>query len=198
MTNFSTGRLGITLSNALSAAGHEVYCFKGEMASWPEPVRAHAVEPFSTNADLALKLERLSRTTRIDVVFHAAALCDYRVGRVLDDRGNAIQSAKFATRSGELTLVLEPAPKVLPHMRDWFPTAAIMGWKYELEGSREAAFDKAWSQIRNNRTDACVLNGGAYGQGFAICTPPDGVLECPSLDTLVSSLSAWVESRKIG
>lgn len=198
MTNFSTGRLGIALANAFTDAGHEVYCFKSETASWPEPVRAHAVEPFSTNADLASRLERLSRMVQIDVVFHAAALCDYRVARVLDDHGNAIQSAKFATRSGELTLVLEPAPKVLPRMRAWFPNARILGWKYELDGSQEDAFDKAWSQIRHNQTDACVLNGSAYGQGFAICTPPSSVAVCPTLDELKKALLQWAESKIVG
>jgi hypothetical protein len=128
------------------------------------------------------------------VVFHAAALCDYRTARVLDDTGNPIQSAKFPTRSGELALVLEPAPKVLPRMRLWFPGARIMGWKYELEGTREDAFAKAWSQIRRNDSDACVLNGAAYGHGFAVCTPPDGVLTCESLDDLKIALLLWAES----
>jgi phosphopantothenoylcysteine decarboxylase/phosphopantothenate--cysteine ligase len=195
LTNFSTGHLGVALAGAFSDAGHEVFCFKGEMASWPEPVRAHAVESFSTNADLASKLERLSRTTRIDAVFHAAALCDYRVARVLDAQGHAIQSAKFATRSGELTLVLEPAPKVLPQMRHWFPHAIIIGWKYEMEGTRDDAFSKAWHQMRHNQTDACVLNGAAYGLGFALCTPPENVAECPTLDALLTALLGWAESK---
>ena len=195
LTNFSTGQLGVSLAGSFSDAGHQVYCYKGEMASCPDPVRAHVSEPFSTNADLASKLERLSRTTRIDAVFHAAALCDYRVGQVLDSHGSSIQSAKFPTRSGQLTLVLEPAAKVLPRLRGWFPSARIIGWKYELACTRDEAFSKAWQQISQNQTDACVLNGAAYGPGFAICIPPGRIVECPTREALIAGLLDWVESK---
>ncbi len=36
---------------------------------------------------------------------------------------------------------------VLPRIRDWFPDARILGWKYELAGTRDEAFAKAWKQL---------------------------------------------------
>src|SRR5207253_10574453 len=61
MTNFSTGRLGIALANALADQGWEVICFKGEQATCADPLRVHTVRAFSTNQDLADQLDRLSR-----------------------------------------------------------------------------------------------------------------------------------------
>jgi hypothetical protein len=141
---------------------------KGEGSNFAGPLRAPRVETFSTNDDLAQHLESISRLENIDAIFHAAALCDYRVDQVLSTAGEAMSSPKFATRDGRLHLVLAPAMKVLPKIRGWFPDAQIVGWKYELAGTRDDAFGKAWKQLRDCQTDACVLNGAAYGDGFAI------------------------------
>ena len=46
-----------------------------------------------------------------------------------------------------------------------------MGWKYEVEGLREAVIEKASRQIFVNQIDACVANGPAYGDGFGLVTP---------------------------
>lgn len=196
LTNFSTGRLGVTLANALASEGWEVYCFKGEMTSWMEPLRVHAVEVFTTNEDLCRRLEALGEKKPIDAVFHAAALCDFKVDRVERADGAVIAENKFSTRDGELKLVLSPTFKVLPRLKEFFPGARIAGWKYELNGDREAAFEKAWRQLTENHTDACVLNGAAYGKGFAFCPPDRQVTECPDLDSLVRRLIQWLKEPK--
>jgi len=129
------------------------------------------LERFWTNDDLARKLGDIARTESIDAVLHAADLCDFRVDQVRNDPGETLVSEKFATRGGRLHLVLAPATKVLPQLRGCFPHARIVGWKYGLAVTRADAFDRAWRQIHDGGTDACVLNGAAYGEGFAICHP---------------------------
>lgn len=124
----------------------------------------------------------------IDAVFHAAALCDYRVEQVLSGAGETMTSAKFATRDGRLHLVLAPAMKVLPKIRGWFPDARVVGWKYELVGTRDDAFARAWRQIRDCVTDACVLNGAAYGDGFALCHADRRVSHCEGTPALCDAL----------
>ena len=125
-------------------------------------------------------------------MFHAAALCDYRVEQVLSGAGKAITSAKFATRDGRLHLILAPAMKVLPRMRGWFPGARIVGWKYELAGTRDDAFGKAWNQLRDCETDACVLNGAAYGEGFALCHADWRVQTCSDAPALCEDILEWL------
>lgn len=191
VTNFSTGRLGIALSNAFTVRGWEVTCLKGEQATCADPLHARRVLPFSTNDDLAAKLTTLAGEGGWDAVLHAAALCDFRVERVLNEQGEATASPKFSSRGGRLNLVLAPATKVLPQLRGWFPTARLVGWKYELAGSRADAFAKAWAQLAECGTDACVLNGAAYGDGFAFCTPA-GFRACADGEALAEWLAQWL------
>ena len=197
LTNFSTGKLGITLANALTAAGHEVFCLKGEQATCPDPLRVTQALGFSTNDDLASKLEALSRLHEIGAVLHAAALCDFKVGRVVTGDGRELSSKKFSTRDGELHLVLAPTLKVLPKLRGWFPRARIVGWKYGLVGTRDDACAEAWRQLRETDVDACVLNGAAYGAGFAVCQRPDRVEPRADLPALIEWFRDWLASPRL-
>ncbi len=193
ITNFSTGRLGIALANACAAESWKVTCFKGEQATCPDPLRVEAVQAFSTNQDLADRLEELSRADHIDAIFHTAALCDFRVSSVRNEQGMEIASPKFSTREGYLNLILAPTIKVLPRLREWFPDGQIVGWKYELAGSRADAFERAWQQIRESRSDACVLNGAAYGTGFGFCTPEQKAEHLPDSVALAQRLVRWLK-----
>lgn len=197
LTNMSTGRLGVQLANAFLEAGWEVHCLRGEGATYAGAVHTHEVETFTTNDELADKLERISRLRRVDAVFHAAALCDYRIARVSNAVGEEVRSAKIATRDGRLLLELEPATKVLPRLRGWFPNARIVGWKYELAGTRQDAFAKAWRQLGDCRTDACVLNGSAYGDGFALCRPDGQVDACSGPTQLAVVLERWLAGELV-
>jgi phosphopantothenoylcysteine synthetase/decarboxylase len=189
MTNMSTGKLGMHLANHFTDEGHQVICLRGEGSTYAGKLRAETVLPFSTNDDLAQNLESLGRLATVDAVFHAAALCDYRLEQVLSASGETLRSKKFATRDGRLHMVLAPATKVLPKLRGWFPRAQIIGWKYELSGTRDDAFAKAWDQLRMCDTDACVLNGAAYGNGFAVCGRDGEVTPCDESSELFSALN---------
>jgi phosphopantothenoylcysteine decarboxylase/phosphopantothenate--cysteine ligase len=192
LTNMSTGRLGADLAGFFAAAGCDVHCLRGSGATCPTIPSGCVMEPFDTNEDLAARLRRLGSTARFDAVFHAAALCDYRVVRVADASGRDVRSEKIATRDGRLILELEPAAKVLPSLRGWFPGARIVGWKYELAGTRADAFGRAWRQVRSGDADATVLNGVAYGEGFAICHAGGEVRECPTAALLGHALLDWL------
>lgn len=192
LTNMSTGRLGVHLANAFDQAGWEVLCLRGEGATFSGALRTREVETFTTNDDLAEKLERIGRQGQVDAVFHAAALCDYRVARVTNAAGMDVRSAKIATRDGCLWIELEPAAKVLPRLRGWFPGARIVGWKYELTGTSDDAFAKAWRQLHECGTDACVLNGSAYGEGFALCLPDRVVGRFSNSTQLAVALERWL------
>ncbi len=193
VTSFSTGRLGIALSNAFTTRGWKVTCLKAEQATCADPLHAQRMLTFSTNDDLAAKLSSLAGEGAWNAVFHAAALCDFRVERVLNERGEALDSPKFSSREGRLNLVLAPATKVLPQLREWFPQARLVGWKYELAGTRAETFAKARGQLDECRTDACVLNGAAYGSGFAFCTPTSAHT-CADTDALAGWLVRWLEA----
>ena len=195
LTNFSTGELGVLLANALTDAGIETLCLKGEQATWPGECRAARVTSFSTNDDLAANLKGCAKEGDVDAVFHAAALCDYRVGAVCDAAGNESAAAKIPTGSGALTMTLVPTVKVIARLRPMFPNAALVGWKYELLGGRTDAVAKAFAQIEANDTTACVVNGAAFGPGFGLCQPPDSVREFADKTALCHGLVNWLKRR---
>ena len=188
LTNMSTGRLGTGIANAFSSAGWDVHCLRGEGSTHPGRLDAGTVESFATNDDLAGLLERLAHGPKVDAIFHAAALCDYRIAGVRSADGRDLRSPKIATCDGRLILELEPATKILPKLRGWFPESRIVGWKYELAGSRDDAFAKAWRQLRECHSEACVLNGAAYGNGFAVCQASGEIAEANDGAALASVL----------
>ena len=172
LTNFSTGRLGTELANFLAARGHKVILLIGEQATYAGERRAHRVEIFTTTADLRARLKTLA-SRRMDAVFHAAAVGDFTFGKfwLRSPTGELVEFKavkKIPTREGKLLVELAPTPKILPELRAWFPQARIVGWKFEADGARADALNAAKQQIAECRTDACVVNGPAYGEGFGV------------------------------
>lgn len=183
ITNSSSGELGVRLANRLTAAGFEVVCLLGKMAIFRGRCEAARTIPFSTNDDLLAKLDALSRDGETHAVLHAAALADFKVRRDGTER-------KMSSRAGEVTLTLVPATKVLPQLRALFPAARIVGWKYELDGTREDALAKGRAQIAVCATDACAVNGAAYGDGFGFLTRDGALTHVPDKGALCDFLAA--------
>lgn len=172
LTNFSTGRLGSELATCLTGEGHRVTLLMGQQSSFRGERKADAVETFSTTADLGHRLQRLAQTSDVDAVFHAAAVSDFKFGAIWkrSEGGELteVRSGKISTREGTLLAELVPTVKLIGRLREWFPAALLVGWKYEVDGDRASALALATRQISECRTDACVANGPAYGPGFGL------------------------------
>jgi phosphopantothenoylcysteine synthetase/decarboxylase len=179
ITNFSTGELGVMLTNHLARAGHELICMKGIGATCPVPVEKAQVVPFTTNDDLCRQLCEIPEREKIGAVFHAAALGDFKIAKVTDGNSQPLDSRKISSQQTAIHLVLEPAPKLIFKLRNLFPNSWIIGWKYELVGTREEALAKARTQISANHTTACVVNGTAYGDGFGFCKESGSIEHLP-------------------
>jgi phosphopantothenoylcysteine decarboxylase/phosphopantothenate--cysteine ligase len=174
LTNHSTGRLGSELTNYLNECGHEVTLLIGQQATWRGERNAARVETFTTTDNLRLRLRALADESW-DAVLHAAAVSDFTFGKAFRrdarDALHEVQSGKLSTRGEPLIVELIPTAKIISELRGWFPRATIVGWKYEVDGTREEVIEKASRQIFENQTDACVANGPAYGEGFGLVTP---------------------------
>jgi phosphopantothenate---cysteine ligase (CTP) len=170
ISNFATGEIGALLAESLAVHGFETLLFRARGAMHTAVPDGALLREFTTNHDLARGLEELSSTRAPDIraVFHAAALSDYAVAAVRGPDGSLAGTRKIPGDLPQIQLVLEPAAKVLPRLRDWFPRAWITGWKYELEGTREDAIETARAQLASNHTDATIINGAAYGPGFGL------------------------------
>ncbi|MSR67174.1 MAG: DNA/pantothenate metabolism flavoprotein domain protein [Pedosphaera sp.] len=176
LTNHSTGTLGSELANHLVASGHQVTLLLGEAATFAGEQRAQKVLRFTTTDDLADKLTKLAGKSA-DAVFHASAVSDFRFGTIwregTDGKRTKIKAGKIPTADGRLFGELIPTPKIISRLRELFPGSILIGWKYEIEGSRTDAIRLARQQILRHQLDHCVANGPAYGSGFGIV---DGTL----------------------
>lgn len=172
LTNFSTGRLGSELVNFLTGRGHEVRLLIGQQATYRGERHAQRVETFTTTANLRERLLTLAGGPPVDAVFHAAAVSDFTFGKIWlrSPSGDLeeVKSGKISTRQGTLLAELVPTPKIIAELREWFPKARLVGWKYEVVGDRPGVVRLAQDQISSCHTDACVANGPAYGAGFGL------------------------------
>jgi len=186
ITNFATGEIGALLSADLTAAGYRVRCLRGVGSTFPMPAGVDC-EDFLTNKDV-LGAFRSSRAADVRAVFHAAALTDYELPE------SGIESGKVNSEKDCWRLTLVRSVKVLLMLRDLFPAALIVGWKYELNGDREDALERGRKQLKSARTDLCVVNGLAYGQGFGLVSS-GGVQHLPTKSDLSRQLVAITASR---
>jgi phosphopantothenoylcysteine decarboxylase/phosphopantothenate--cysteine ligase len=191
LTNFSTGTLGTELANFLVECGHEVELLRGQGATCRLEPKAQRMQEFTTTADLRRRFKALGRGGA-EAVFHAAAVSDFAFGKVWE-RGTdgilkEIRSSKISTRSGKILVELTPTPKIISELRGWFPNAFLAGWKYELESDRTQAIKLACRQMAENRTDACVANGRAYGEGFGLVTTQGQFRHIPERKLLFDAL----------
>ncbi len=206
LTNFSTGALGTELANFLTERGHEVELLRGQGATCRLEPKTHRWQTFTSTADLRRRLEALAGSGA-GAVFHAAAVSDFAFGKVweraADGALHEIRSPKISTRGGHLLAELTPTPKIIAELRAWFPTAFLAGWKYEVESDRAGAIARAGAQLTENRTDACVVNGRGYGEGFGLVTEPgqcrhlaDRQILLDALVELISVYSSTVTTRR--
>jgi phosphopantothenoylcysteine synthetase/decarboxylase len=191
LTNFSTGSLGGELANHLALSGYDVTLLLSETATWDRPLAAVAVRRFSTTDSLRGEFQRESSPLAV-AIFHAAAVSDFTGGQAYERNAVGelvpLAAGKLGTRSGSLLVELRPTAKLLPELPGWFPNASIVGWKYEVDGTREHALSAGRRQLTEARSHACVVNGPAHGPGFTLLQGTGAVADLPDRASLFTAL----------
>lgn len=197
LTNRSTGCLAARLAACFHREGWRVVFFRSVFATVPAPADVE-VRGFSTNEELAAELQAAAqRGWRPFGLFHAAALTDFEVSRTLNGQGEQVVCGKLDSGQEGWCLELRPAPKLLPRLRQWFVDAHLIGWKFEVDGDRSRVVARGQEQMKTAATDACVLNGPAWGEGFG-WLDAEGLLICNDATELVQGAVAWLKKRKGG
>ena len=195
LTNFSTGRLGSELANFLAVRGHETTLLIGQHATYAGERRVRHVETFSTTENLRAHLQARAGQP-VEAVFHAAAVSDFAFGKIWrrSPQGELteLKAGKVTTRQGTLLAELVPTPKILVELRQSFPTARLVGWKYEVDGDRADVVRLAGQQLADCRTDACIANGPAYGAGCGLVTGVTPVTHLEDHPALFAALERFI------
>ena len=150
LSNFSTGRMGCAVADALLAAGAEVDLVLGP-SSAPAPAGA-AVVPVETAAEMrAAVLERLEGRA---LLVAAAAVADWRAPRAGE--------RKAARGDGARVLELEPTADILAEVGRRRPRPFLVGFAAET-GDLEA---RARAKLRAKGADLMVANRIGPDAGF--------------------------------
>lgn len=194
LTNHSTGRLGCALADALARAGHRVTLLRSETALHRAKSTQVTTVPFTTTTDLRQRLRALAGK-EIGAVFHVAAVSDFRVAKLCDVRKRPLAAAgKVSSAHSVLWAQLLPTPKLIGSLHRWFPLAIVVGWKYEVTGNRADSLQAGHTQLRTHRTQACVVNGPAHGEGFSLLTDSETV-QAPTRLRLLRELLRLIGNR---
>ena len=94
-------------------------------------------------------------------------------------------------------MTLAPAPKIIARLRKLFPASVIVGWKYELDGGLHEIMEKGRRQMDECLTDACVVNGRAYGAGFGVISRAGEKAHLPDKAALCRFLIEWAERMPV-
>ncbi len=198
LTNHSTGRLGIELTNYLTTNGVSVTLLKGYYSTYAGRCSAHKTLPFTTTESLDEHLTKLSNEP-YDAIFHAAAVSDFQFGRISNDTGDDSSEdhhpGKWSTRSGTLLAELVPTKKILPELRSRYPKALLVGWKYEVDGDQATAIEKGERQLIDSKSDLSIVNGPAYGSGFGIVSRTGSLRHVSSHESLYEQLNESLFKR---
>lgn len=200
LTNHATGAIGTALAEAFVGCGRLVELYRGVGSTAPGPsAPGTVIETFEAAEDLAARLAARSRQEPpVAAVLHAAALNDYVLGSVRGMAEGAEERRKWRSDAPEIQVSLVRGSKVLPKLRGWFPSAWIVGWKLELDGSRSDAIRAAARQVAEHGGDACVVNGRAFGSGFGLVERDGLVWEVPDKVTLAERLVTWFCQQSMG
>jgi len=164
ITNQSTGELAVLVAQQFQKAGHEVELLLGRRSIF----RTSSARFFDTNEDLERLLSEVVNREEVRAVLHAAALADFAVANIVVE-GQRQEAAKISSAATSIQLRLVPKAKVIARLRQLFPAAWIIGWKFELDGSPADVVSKGIQQIEKYATNGCIVNGSAFGPGFGYC-----------------------------
>ena len=202
ITNMSTGRLGIELTNELSSRGYEVTLVCTRSVTYNSLYFKYGLEnnplvktvKIETTEQMlqALTAEALEGNT-YDLVVHAAAVGDYKpefsfkmenmaleIADYLHNNYDEIPSiydfyqdilkimtnpkckvnddTKISSYEPNLTVKLGLTPKLISHLKEWFPEATLVGFKLLENVTKDHIIDVATKLCNKNNMNYIIAN----------------------------------------
>jgi len=148
LSNRSSGRTGRAVARACYVRGADVTL----VHDGPDVPYA-AVEQVESAAEMTEATRRVADSA--DALVSAAAISDYTVEQAPE---------KIKSGQAELTLTLEPTPKLIDTVRADHPDLSIVGFKVETEGDDEMLIERA-REIRERAGLAFVVANDANVMG---------------------------------
>ena len=196
--NLSSGRTASKLADELATVGHAVTWLGAEDAV--QPVLAESMEFYYSFTDLEQQLQILLDAKPYDVVIHAAAVSDFSVVCVAAGRDEPMptQTGKLSSDT-ELSLRLEPNPKLLEQLKTWScnPDVCVVGFKLTHAQDQKQCFTAVRKQFETAVVDAVVHNDladiSSGKHSFNVHTTAEEAVYCGDGSALAKELTRLVE-----
>ncbi len=157
ITNTSTGKLGREIAYEAMSHGAVVTYIYGADSLFPVVQDHNDIKPsqlklieIETNNDLIKVVREKLKNRKFDAIVHAMAVADYVPARAKPD--------KTPSEKKEWLLKLVKTPKVITIIRDMWPDALLVGFKLEVNRTKDDLIKTAKRFLKKSRADIIVAN----------------------------------------
>lgn len=181
ITNSSTGKLGLTITNELLEKSENIdiiyyICSKNSLKPNNEKVKVIEIDG---TMELKETVEKLLKTEKIDYFIHAMAVSDYMVKNVtnanllaqnikehseqdvetaIKNNEKKIGGNKISSNEENLIIMLKPTPKIISKIKEISPQTFLVGFKL-LDDVDSTELIRVANQLKNkNHCDLVVAN----------------------------------------
>ena len=168
ITNHSTGRLGLVITEALIKAGHEVCLITTSQAVKPASHPNLKIIEIKNTLDLLEAMRNLVKDYQ--VLIHSMAVSDYTpVYMTSIDEVQASQDisefltkhnteTKISSKEDAQILFLKKNPKIISLVKEWNPKIHLIGFKLLVDVTEDHLIDVARESLKKNQADIIVAN----------------------------------------
>ena len=168
ITNHSTGRLGLVITEALIKAGHEVCLITTSQAIKPVSHPNLKIIEIKNTLDLLEEMRNLVKDYQ--VLIHSMAVSDYTpVYMTSIDEVQASQDlsefltkqnteSKISSKEDAQILFLKKNPKIISLVKEWNPKIHLIGFKLLVDVTKDHLIDVARESLKKNQADIIIAN----------------------------------------
>lgn len=168
ITNHSTGRLGLVITEALIKAGHEVCLITTSQAVKPASHPNLKIIEIKNTLDLLEEMRNLVKDYQ--VLIHSMAVSDYTPVYMtsIDEVQASHDLSEFLTKQNTETkisskedaqiLFLKKNPKIISLVKEWNPKIHLIGFKLLVDVTKDHLIDVARESLKKNQADIVVAN----------------------------------------
>ncbi|UYP45533.1 Coenzyme A biosynthesis bifunctional protein CoaBC [Candidatus Lokiarchaeum ossiferum] len=190
LSNPSTGKMGIALSEEILSRGGEVTLLKGKSII-KDPLGAKVVHVESTQNFVDAMLKELD-LKKYDYLISTAALADFTPEKR--------QDKKISSNQQFLDLHLISTPKLISLAREKSPNLYIIAFKAESNLSDSEIIEKAYDRLTTSKANLIVANhagSSISGKGFGSDTNEVFIIDSQKATTKLELASKRSISKKI-
>ena len=168
ITNHSTGRLGLVITEALIKAGYEVCLITTSHGIKPASHPNLKIIEIKNTLDLLEEMRNLVKDYQ--VLIHSMAVSDYTpVYMTSIDEVQASQDlskfltkqnteSKISSKEDAQILFLKKNPKIISLVKEWNPKIHLIGFKLLVDVTMDHLIDVARESLKKNQADIIVAN----------------------------------------